>query len=473
MFVPRVVEIKQTQDQSEMLFDICQSATVAEAAEQMSCHHIGCLAVFDDNKNFVGIITERDMLSKVLARSLSPTNVLVSDAMSSSVISCEPRTSITEAEWLMAKHKIRHLPILKDGKAVGMLSSRDLIAYRLKRNKDMQVAAEQLAMLPAGLKSLELKDVMSLAINEVPKSFGAKSAVLCLVSTKDLKPVIQCNNCTMGHEKLVVAALSNKLPQSVRIYSDTTCSGCGNANRVLTKLVIPLKIHTEDDSSPGETISGFLCMCHPALPDEKSEQSQLYKASLLQQVLNINLTNAILYQNYLEARRDSETDPLTGVGTRRVLENVLKAECARSARYERIFSVAIVDLDKFKQINDRAGHAAGDKALRQLAGLIKETARETDIIIARYGGDEFVLVMPETTITGGAVLLERIREQVSELSIGGVENPTISGGLTQWNPSPPDTPQSIMERADNALYEAKRSGRNKVIALPPAEAGIV
>ncbi len=469
MFVPRIGEIKQIQNQTEELFDIGQSVTIADAAKQMSRHHIGCLAVFDENQNFVGIITERDMLSKVLARSLSPKNALVSGVMTSSVVSCEPKTSITEAERLMAKHKIRHLPILQDGKAVGMISSRDLIAYRLKSNKDMQAAAEQLAMLPAGLKSLELKDVISLAINEVPKSFGAQNAVLCLASGNLPKPVIHCSNCAMAHKQLIDTASSKKMPQSVRIHVETTCTGCQDTNRVLSKLVIPLKIRTQDNSHPGETINGFLCMCHPAVPDEKPEQSQLYKASLLQQVLNINLTNAILYQNYLDARRDSETDPLTGVGTRRVLENVLKAECARSTRYQRLFSVAIVDLDKFKQINDQAGHAAGDSALKQLAALIKDNARETDIIIARYGGDEFVLVMPETTISGGAVLLERIREQVCRLSIPGVDNPTISGGLTQWNPEPPDTPQTIMERADTALYEAKRTGRNKVIALPPAE----
>jgi signal-transduction protein with cAMP-binding, CBS, and nucleotidyltransferase domain len=170
VFVPRIGEIKQLQNAADQLFDIGQSVTVADAAEQMSRHHVGCLAVFDENRDFVGIITERDMLSKVLAKSLSPKNTLVRDVMTSSVLSCTPQTSVTEVEALMAEHQIRHLPILQDGKAVAMISSRDLIAYRLKNNKDMQVAAEQLAMLPAGLKSLELEDVVSLAINEVPKT---------------------------------------------------------------------------------------------------------------------------------------------------------------------------------------------------------------------------------------------------------------------------------------------------------------
>jgi diguanylate cyclase (GGDEF)-like protein len=469
MFVPCVGEIKQLHNETDQLFDIGQSVTVADAAQQMSRHQIGCLAVFDENRDFVGIVTERDMLSKVLAESLSPKDTLVSDVMTSSVVSCEPRTSVTEAEELMAEHQIRHLPILQNGKAVGMISSRDLIAYRLKSNKDMQEAAEQLAMLPAGLKSLELEDVVSLAINEVPKSFNATNAVLCLVSKGSSKPIMECNNCAKSHKQLTDDAVSDKMPQSVRIHVDTTCAGCEDKNRVLSKLVIPLKIRTQGNSHPADTINGFLCMCHPARSDEKPEQSQLYKASLLQQILNINLTNAILYKNYLDARRDSETDPLTGVGTRRVLENMLKAECARSARYQRCFSVAIVDLDRFKQINDRAGHAAGDRTLQQLVQLMRKSIRETDFIIARYGGDEFVLVMPETTISGGLVLLERIRRQVSKLSIPGVDNPTISCGLTQWDASVPDTPKTIMKRADEALYEAKRTGRNKVIALPPAE----
>ena len=464
MLVPRIGEIKKQTNDADELFGIGQDVTVADAAQQMSRHHIGCLTVFDDNRNSVGIITERDMLSKVLAKSLSPKETLVRDIMTSSVFSCTSQTSINEAENLMATNQIRHLPILQKEKTVGMISSRDLIAYRMKSNKDMQVAAEQLAMLPAGLKSLELTDVVSLAINEVPKSFGADNAAFCLAS-KDLKePVIHCKNCKRSHEQLIEAAVADKMPQTVRISNDTACDGCENYNGKVSKMVIPLRIHDQcSDNSEGQVISGFLCMCRPARQDEKIEQSQLYKASLLQQILNVNLTNAKLYESYQNARRDSETDPLTGVGTRRVLENVLKAECARSKRYQRIFSLAIVDFDRFKQINDKAGHAVGDQVLRQLAKLMRKNIRETDIILARYGGDEFVLVMPETNLSGAKVLLERIRRQVIKLPIPGVDGSTISSGITEWNPEPPDTPETMMERADSALYDAKRNGRNQVV----------
>ena len=183
-----------------------------------------------------------------------------------------------------------------------------------------------------------------------------------------------------------------------------------------------------------------------------------------EEVLSANLTNAKLYQDYQKARRDSETDPLTGVGTRRVLERVLKTEYARATRYNNYFSVAIVDIDNFKEINDNAGHAAGDRALQQLAKIMRNNVRTTDMIITRYGGDEFVMVMPETKLKGAKVLLERLRRQVKGISIPKVQSITISCGLAEWNQGPPpDNAETILKRADTALYQAKRKGRNRVV----------
>jgi len=462
VFIPKIENIKKFDDNQQLL-SILQNATVTDAAKIMSDNQIGCIAVFDRNK-FVGILSERDVLSKVLASSLSPDKIKVSEVMTSSVISCSANTTLVEAERLMAKHRIRHLPIIKAGKAIGMISTRDLIAYRLKSNKAMQTAAEQLAMLPTGLKSLEFKDVISLAINDVPKNFNFENAVLCLAPRANSRPVISCNNCRMSHQKLIENAQSGNMPQLPQITNKPYCPGRKNADEPVIKLVIPLKIHDQcaDDQS-NHVIPGLLCMCRHAEPDGQPDPSQLYKASLLQQVLDVNLTNAMLYKNYQDARKNSETDPLTGVGTRRVLENVLKAECARASRYHKIFSIAIVDLYHFKKINDDAGHAAGDRTLKNFARFMHKNTRETDVIIARYGGDEFVLVMPETKIEGAKILLERIRRQFSNISTSAVSHPTISCGIAQCITCPPDTPKTIMARADRALYRAKRNGRNQVV----------
>ncbi len=470
MLGPTIGQIKNFTNSDEALLSIEADVTVAQAAEKMSAHHIGCLVVLDNNGHFAGVISERDMLSKVLANSLSPDDILVKDIMTSSVISCDAQAPVIEAERLMAKNRIRHLPIVQGETATGMISTRDLIDYRLRSNKARQLAAEQLAMLPTGLKSLEFEDVVSLAINEVPKTFHAERAVLCLKQENGKERMIYRNACEHTHENLL-KNLNEEISESAQVSLSRVCCECSKGKEGLTRLLIPLSIHDQNDDTADENIiPGFLCMCRFEDSASELDESQRYKATLLQQILNVNLTNARLYKNYQDARRDSETDPLTGVGTRRVLEKVLKAECARSARYNRNFSVAIADLDKFKEINDTAGHAAGDQTLKQLAKLMRKNTRETDIIIARYGGDEFVMVMPETNISGGKVLLERIRRQLKTISIPGAKQATISCGITEWNSSPPDNPETIMSRADDALYEAKRNGRNCVVAHEPVAA---
>ncbi len=468
MFVPRIGDIKKLNDTNETLLGVQADATVAHASHIMSEHHIGCLVVFDQGHNFVGMISERDMLSKVLAKSLSPDDITVSEVMTSNIISSTRETSINEVERLMAKHRIRHLPVLEQDLPIGMISSRDLIAYRLKSNREMQAAAEQLAMLPGGLKSLDMEDVFSLAIDDVPRSFGAERATVCLAPRDGSEPTIKSNDCECSHDDLIQQAQNGLLNDLIRICTGQKCTGCGNSEKTVTKLVIPLTIHDQCGENPqNQIIPGFLCMCHFADPQEKPDQSQVYKASLLQQMLDTNLTNAKLYQSYQDARKDSETDPLTGVGTRRVLENVLKTECARASRYGKTFSLVIIDLDHFKQINDTAGHAVGDQALQQLAKVIKSCVRETDSVITRYGGDEFVMLIPDAKLPDGQKILERIRGKLPEIELPIDRNVTLSCGLTEWCPDPPDDTKSIMDRADAALYEAKRNGRDRVVAYAP------
>jgi diguanylate cyclase (GGDEF)-like protein len=481
-----VKNIEQVVGQPHKLLTIKENDTVAQAARKMSDNQVGCLVVLDTRNKFAGVVTERDMLAKVMTTSLSPDRLSVRDIMTTDVISCIRDTPIVKIEQLMAEHKIRHIPIVEDGVPVGMVSSRDIIAYQLGSNKAMKNAAEQLAMLPTALKSLDFEDVVALAINEVPKSFNADNAALCLTHGGSSPPVIYRKGCPLVKEELRNPEKIRQLLQIGRIVFDKTCSEicsrCETTREPPSRLVIPLGICDQFSAPPdsGVTTHGFLCMCW-LNPDSIGEQGLLlYKASLLRDVLSVNLTNAKLYQNYREARHDSETDPLTGLGTRRVIEKVLKAECARAERYNRRFSVAIVDVDNFKQINDTAGHAAGDNTLKLLANIMRHNLRMTDVIIARYGGDEFVLLMLETNLSGAKVILERLRRYVNTITlpkvksftitkaksftIPKIKSVTISCGLAEWDEGPPpDTAEAILKRADDALYEAKRSGRNRVV----------
>lgn len=155
----------------------------------------------------------------------------------------------------------------------------------------------------------------------------------------------------------------------------------------------------------------------------------------------------------------SITDPLTNAYNRRYFVQMLELEIERARRTGLPFSLIMADLDHFKSINDRFGHAAGDLALKSLVSLIQKRIRKTDIL-ARWGGEEFILLLPDTPREGAVDLAEEMRRQLMNLDIPGVGRVTVSFGVAGFCDS--DTADSIVIRADNLLYEAKSQGRNCV-----------
>lgn len=162
---------------------------------------------------------------------------------------------------------------------------------------------------------------------------------------------------------------------------------------------------------------------------------------------------------------ESVTDPVTGVRNRRFLERFLETEAARARRYRTRCSVAMLDLDHFKRYNDTHGHPAGDRVLQELAELLRSEAREADVV-ARYGGEEFVQVMPETGAEEARESAERIRRAVEAREFPGEEvlpeGITVSLGVAAL-PTHAETAEELVQVADEALYQAKEGGRNRVV----------
>jgi two-component system cell cycle response regulator len=160
------------------------------------------------------------------------------------------------------------------------------------------------------------------------------------------------------------------------------------------------------------------------------------------------------------------TDPLTKVLNRRALLERLTAEMDRAQRFGSSLSLLVLDVDHFKDVNDTAGHLAGDSVLRQLGARLEEEVRKVDII-GRYGGEEFVAILPETSLEGGQIFAERLRERVASraFDVGTGRRPvhlTVSIGIASF-PSPQvETIEDLFARADAALYRAKSGGRNQV-----------
>jgi diguanylate cyclase (GGDEF)-like protein/PAS domain S-box-containing protein len=160
-----------------------------------------------------------------------------------------------------------------------------------------------------------------------------------------------------------------------------------------------------------------------------------------------------------ELKRLSITDPLTQIYNRGKFHQALEEEIKRQRRYETDLTAIMLDIDHFKPINDTYGHDVGDKILVSLVELVKLCIRETDIF-SRWGGEEFMILLPHTSLDNAARLAERIRVKVTESNFEVVGSVTCSFGVSELLPE--DTDETFTKRVDNALYESKRNGRNRV-----------
>jgi diguanylate cyclase (GGDEF)-like protein len=170
-------------------------------------------------------------------------------------------------------------------------------------------------------------------------------------------------------------------------------------------------------------------------------------------------------RRFREARRLADLDALTNLHNRRYFHDTLAREVARAHRYNRRLSLVVFDIDDFKAINDRVGHLAGDAVLAQLAERARSVVRGADIP-CRVGGDEFAVVLPESTLTDAEQLYRRLQFAVSTRATGPAERLHLSAGIAELGPE--DDAISFFERADEALFRAKETGKGQAVA---ADAG--
>ncbi|MBA3006023.1 MAG: GGDEF domain-containing protein [Desulfocapsa sp.] len=188
----------------------------------------------------------------------------------------------------------------------------------------------------------------------------------------------------------------------------------------------------------------------------RSEEIDLINESLL--VLSESLRRALEYEELFESAR---RDALTGLANRRVFDEQIKSKIDSARRSGRPLTMASMDLDRFKQINDNLGHQRGDQVLRQVAAVMAEAIRSTDLLV-RIGGDEFLLVMDDTDQKSARILAERLCLAIDELDIWADSETRlgVSIGLAQWEED--ESLDVWMERVDDILYHAKDNGRSRV-----------
>ncbi len=166
-------------------------------------------------------------------------------------------------------------------------------------------------------------------------------------------------------------------------------------------------------------------------------------------------------RRFREARQLADLDALTGLHNRRFFHETLARECARAHRYERKLALIVFDLDDFKEINDRIGHLAGDTVLAEAAERVRDVVRTADIA-CRVGGDEFAVILPESSLSDADQLYRRIQNAISSRPLGQGGKLFLSAGVAELRAE--DDPVAFFQRADDALYRAKEAGKGRVMS---------
>jgi diguanylate cyclase (GGDEF)-like protein len=317
-------------------------------------------------------------------------------------------------------------------------------------------AALLLTIASAVNSSLALEEVLNVALTHAGRIMGAVAGAMYLVRT--------------GKAELYREAsynLTNRARGAMRKLDEEPL-------RTALPAMRPLVVKLDERTAPGLDAGG-----HPqdalVVPIQRSGQlmgaMELYlnewrelnedQADLLNGVASqaaIAISHAQLFQAQEET---ALTDELTKLPNRRALAQRFLQETQRARRHHSALSFLMIDLDHFKQVNDTYGHLNGDAVLAELASILSNGLRESDVC-ARYGGEEFALILPETTESGARVLAERIRAKVAAATFSGGLKLTISVGVAATQE--PAIYTQLIDRADQALYAAKQGGRNQVRA---------
>lgn len=189
------------------------------------------------------------------------------------------------------------------------------------------------------------------------------------------------------------------------------------------------------------------------------QKNQSLEAQVAERTRELSWVNQQLQRQLDENRELAERDALTRIANRYRLEQALQQECRRAQRFREPLSVIAMDVDDFKPINDRYGHAQGDAALVQVVENLRTCLRDHDLL-ARWGGDEFVMVMPQTALDEALAVAGRLRQAMVQVEQIGECRLTLSYGVVQWQEG--EGQSDLLGRADKALYRAKGAGKNAI-----------
>jgi diguanylate cyclase (GGDEF)-like protein len=305
--------------------------------------------------------------------------------------------------------------------------------------------------------SIDLEELMDRVLDAAMEIPGFDAAMM-IVERQDGAPVVVTRGMTADESARpptsgVVGTLPGTITVSYRYGRDRESA---DSELIHGGAFIPL---IGREMRPVGTLSLFW-----RTPDREPGPQDIEQAEHLATSSISAIENA---RRYGEARKLAETDALTGLFNQRYFQETLRREVTRAHRYQRKLTLIVFDLDDFKSINDQVGHLAGDRVLAQAADRLREAVRSTDVP-CRIGGDEFAVIMPESAAEDGDQLFRRVHNSMRGTALGPDEQRLrLSGGIAELLHG--DTPASLFERADAALYRAKELGKDRADIARPGE----
>jgi diguanylate cyclase (GGDEF)-like protein len=354
--------------------------------------------------------------------------------------------------------------------------SSDAVAHQRGRLDLVLGRVRQVARLSRELNCLDLERITRVCVEQLPHLLDAERASLYLYEAGSDRLILQGQSPGPRLADRVDVADNPRSPMAVALRRGERLLITGfqefeqQADVVLERefqgryattscVIVPLK--------GGGRVRGILNLADKRGGGQFDEELDLPIIEQIAELIGAGIYNVELYQ---EMERRAKSDPLTGLSNRRAMEDALARETDRSHRYGSKLSVIMIDVDHLKELNDRHGHEAGDELLRTLAATVAETVRSVDAPGRWTGGDEFLIVLPDTSAVQAVRLGQRLLERIAlKPVVRGEESfaTSLSIGVAEYRDG--ESAETLIHRVDQALYAAKHGGRNRITSAEEME----
>ncbi len=436
----------------------------------MAERRIGAVVVCDAGRP-IGLFSERDLVSRVVTKGRNIAQLVMRDVMTAAPCTADADDDLDSVFSKMRSLEIRHVPVVQEGLVVGMISIRDLIAGGHPSGQRTQVGT-WMTTHPLTASENDTVQIVSEAMTE--RSVGSAvvvrgEEVVGLITDRDVLNKVVARR--LSPAQMAVHEIMTSAPAVAKVEDEFEA-----VYETLSRLTVRHLPVVSQGKLVGivsmRDVFRFKERILERLVAEKSGLLATYQSALDH---DGRINHLLLELDRMKSQ--AITDELTGLNNRRYFQNRMEEEFSRARRYQRRLSIALCDIDRFKQLNDAYGHPGGDDVLSDVAKLLQNSLkvqhmltsfRRSDVVI-RFGGEEFVIIFPETDEKGAYLACERVRKTIAGFPFLSkrLEKPiqvTMSFGVASF-PVHSSSSEDLVACADEALYVAKNSGRNRVMIV--------